>query len=238
MMYLNAQEVKKIEGNVNAYLAEGLLKKDPSAKELVDVYLQNAERSFATASLLLSVSDSPELKKTNKMEPEFETYVWVLVASYYSMFYAANALLAKIGLKTAEKMAHKVTSDALVVYFILNNKLAKSLYESYRESMSQAMDLTKQDMETFIIKAEKLASSLEDERRKRGKFQYNMKIEMKRSKAFTSMERAREFLSEIRILAKYTGISVTWKRAATSRPRTGLDTDWLRPGGLRGCDEI
>lgn len=110
--------------------------------------------------------------------------------------------MAKIGLKTTEKIAHRATSDALVVYFILNNKLAKSLYESYQESMGQAMDLTKQDMETFIIKAEKLASSLEDERRKRGKFQYNMKIEMKRSMAVTSLERAREFLREVRILAK------------------------------------
>jgi uncharacterized protein (UPF0332 family) len=201
-MYLGEQEIKKIENNVKAYLAEGLLRKDPSAKELVNIYLQNAERSFATASLLLSVSDSPELKKANKIEPDFETYIWVLVTSYYAMFYAANALLAKIGLKTTEKIAHKVTSDALVVYFILNNKLAKSLYESYQESMSQAMDLTKQDMENFILKAEKLALSLEDERRKRGKFQYNMKTEMKRSRAVTSLERAREFLREIRILAK------------------------------------
>ena len=80
-MYLDAREIKKIEDNVKAYLAEGLLKKDPSAKELVDIYLQNAERSFATASLLLSVSDSVELKKANKMEPEFETYIWVLVTA-------------------------------------------------------------------------------------------------------------------------------------------------------------
>ena len=201
-MYLDAQEQKKIENNVKMYLVEGPLKKDPSAKELVDIYLRNAERSFATASLLLSVSDSLELKKANILEPEFETYVWVLVTSYYSMFYAANALLAKAGMRTTEKIAHKVTSDALVLYFILNDKLAKYLYESYQESMSQAMDLTKQDMETFITKAKKLASSLEDERRKRGKFQYDMKIEMKRSRAITSLERAREFLREVRILAK------------------------------------
>ncbi|MBI5061208.1 MAG: hypothetical protein HZB67_02745 [Candidatus Aenigmarchaeota archaeon] len=199
-MYLDALEIKKIENNVKTYLAEGLLKKDTSAKELVGIYLQNAERSFATANLLLAISDSSELKKANKIEPEFETYIWVLITSYYAMFYAANALLAKIGLKTTEKIAHKVTSDAFVIYFILNNKLAKSLFESYQESMSHAMDLTKQDMETFITKAEKFASSLEDERRKRGKFQYNMKLEMKRSKAVTSLERAREFIREIRIL--------------------------------------
>ncbi|MCX6816054.1 MAG: hypothetical protein NT120_04350 [Candidatus Aenigmarchaeota archaeon] len=201
-MFLDANEIRKIEGNVKAYLQDGILKKDPSAKDLVGIYMQNAERSFATASLLLDISDSSELKKANKMEPDFETYIWVLVASYYSMFYAANALLAKSGLRTSEKIAHKATSDALVVYFILNNKLAKSMYESYQESMSIAMDLTKQDMETFMKKAESLASALEDERRKRGKFQYNMKLEMKRSKAVTSLERAREFIKEIRTLVR------------------------------------
>ena len=201
-MFLDPKEIRKIEDNVKAYLQEGILKKDPSAKDLVGIYLQNAERSFSTANLLLEISDSSELKKANKMEPDFETYIWVLVASYYSMFYAANALLAKSDIRTTEKIAHKATSDALVVYFILNNKLAKSMYESYQESMSMAMDLTKQDMETFMKKAENLVSTLEEERRKRGKFQYNMKLEMKRSKAVTSLERAREFISEIRVLVR------------------------------------
>ncbi len=118
------------------------------------------------------------------------------------MFYAANALFAKEGLKTTDKIAHKVTSDALVVYFILNNKLARSLYESYQESMSQVMDLTKQDFESFVQKAKKIAMLFEYERGKRGTFQYDMTTEMKRSKAVTSIERAREFLKEIIALVK------------------------------------
>jgi uncharacterized protein (UPF0332 family) len=201
-MFPDVNEIKEIERNVREYLLKGILKKDPSAKDLVSIYMQNAERSYATASLLLDISDSKDLKKANKIEPDFETYIWVLVSSYYSMFYAANALLAKLGLKTTEVKAHKVTSDALVVYFILNNKLAKSMYESYQESMNMAMDLTKQDLETFILKAKNLASSLDQERKNRGKFQYNMKVEMKRSRAVTSLERAREFLKEIRVLVR------------------------------------
>jgi uncharacterized protein (UPF0332 family) len=201
-MFPDANEIKEIERNVREYLQNGVLKKDQSAKDLVNIYMQNAERSFATASLLLNISDSEDLKKANKIEPDFETYIWVLVSSYYSMFYAANALLAKIGLKTTEVKAHKVTSDALVDYFILNNKLAKSMYESYQESMNMAMDLTKQDLETFILIAKNLASSLEQERKNRGKFQYNMKVEMKRSRAVTSLEHAREFLKEIRGLVR------------------------------------
>ena len=66
---------EQIKGNMETYIREGLLKKDPSARELAGIYLQNAERSFATAQLLLSVSDSSELKKLNKIEPDFDSYI-------------------------------------------------------------------------------------------------------------------------------------------------------------------
>ena len=41
--------------------------------------------------------------------------LWVIVISYYAMFYAANAVLLHLGYRTGEKIAHKVTSDALIV---------------------------------------------------------------------------------------------------------------------------
>jgi len=63
---------------------------------------------------------------------DFEGYLWVIVSSYYSMFYAATALLASQGIRATGQIVHKVTRDALIHFFVSNEKLAK-LLEQYEE---------------------------------------------------------------------------------------------------------
>ena len=79
--------------------------------------------------------------------------------------YIANAVLLKIGYKVGDKISHKVTSDALIV--LARGKLKKELIEEYETVKEDALEI-------ISSKADSLLESLDFEREKRSKFQYEM----------------------------------------------------------------
>jgi uncharacterized protein (UPF0332 family) len=193
---MNPEEIKIIESNVNNYLNESLLKKG-DYKILTEFYLKTASRTLQTADALMQISESNEIKLKLGLSIDFETYLWVITSSYYSMFYMVNALFSKNNMKIGDKVAHKVASDAFYFYFIKNNKIAKGMFEIYAKAKDEAMDLI-----NYSEQAEKLFKNLEYERDKRHRFQYNMTENIKKSYAQTSLERAKEFFNEIELLLK------------------------------------
>ena len=82
---LSDRRIKEAESNVRQYLADGLLKKqvNETAKEM---YIENSNLSLETAQKLLSLENQT-----------YQPYLWVIVSSYYAMYYIANAVLLKIG---------------------------------------------------------------------------------------------------------------------------------------------
>lgn len=114
--------------------------------------------------------------------------LWVIVCSYYSMFYCANAVLLKLGFKIGDKIAHKITSDVLIMY--ARGKLKSSLIEEYEKTKDEALNLAG-------IKADSLIESFDSERVKRGRIQYQTIEIDKKSKAKTSLQRAKEFTKEM-----------------------------------------
>src|SRR3989338_10963145 len=99
------------------------------------------------------------------MSSGLRPYIWVVVISYYSMFYMANAVLLELGYKTGEKAVHKVTHDALIV--LVMNKIKKGLIEEYENAKQDAFQIAS-------IKSEEIISLYSLELDKRSKFQYNM----------------------------------------------------------------
>lgn len=87
-----------------------------------------------------------------------------------------------------EKIVHKVTSDALIVY--VRGKLKESLIEEYEETKEEALNLAG-------MKADALIESFEFERNKRSLIQYRTMEVEKQSKAVTSLQRAKEFAKEM-----------------------------------------
>lgn len=152
-----AKEIKEIENNIKMYQQEELFKTGDFSF-LTAFYLGNAKKSLSTAEILLRISEDSQLKKACKLADDFETYLWAITASYYSMFYAVNALFSKNRIKIGDKIAHKVASDVFYVYFIQNNKIAKKLFEIYEEAKDQALDLT---ATKYPEHAEKLSENLE-----------------------------------------------------------------------------
>lgn len=114
--------------------------------------------------------------------------LWLIVISYYSMFYIANSVLYKIGYKVGDKIPHKVTADSLIEF--VRNKLKKSLLEDYETAKEEALDIAG-------AKADIILDSFDKEREKRSVFQYSTDEKIKGNKAKTSFERAKLFSTEM-----------------------------------------
>ncbi|MFH1637283.1 MAG: hypothetical protein ABIB71_02550 [Candidatus Woesearchaeota archaeon] len=168
---LDEKRIKEAEKNVREYIQSGMLKKQPFREEILKVLKDNANDSLEAAEFLSENSKSD---------------LWIIVTSYYSMFYIANAVLFKIGYKVGDKIAHKVTADALIVH--VRNKLKKRLLEEYEEAQNEALP---------GIKADTLIDEFDKERAKRGTLQYQTTSVEKHSKAITSLKRAKSFIFEM-----------------------------------------
>ena len=171
---LDKNRIRESESNVKSYLQEGLLKKSLVNRQVMDVLLRNAKESLRVAE---------EIHQQNLSD------LWVIVCSYYSMFYYANVVLLRLGYKVGGKIAHKVTADAMIVF--VRGKLKETLLlEEYEETKDEALNLAG-------IKADALVESFDFERNKRGLVQYRTIEIEKHSKAKTSLARAKEFALEM-----------------------------------------
>ncbi len=198
---ITEKDVQQAERNVQNYLSENLLTKKPEQPRFVPFYISNAKMSLLIAQHLHNLSIDPSLKKQNNFPSDFECFLWVVVTSYYSMFYTANAALAKIGLKVGEKIAHKITQDCLLAYFIKNNRIAKTMLEEYKEAKNEVltvMGLNEEELlKEFKIKANELIASFDYQRKKRGEFQYDITLSAKQHVAQLSLNRAQKFIQEM-----------------------------------------
>ena len=173
------KRIKEAESNVRQYLQDGLLKKQTNNTAKI-MYLENSDISLQTAQKLLSLESK-----------DYKPYLWVIVTAYYSMYYIANAVLLNLGYKIGDKISHKVTSDSIIVF--IRNKLKKQLLEEYEDTKEDALAIISQRTDSLLM-------NLDYEREKRSKFQYQMDEQAKLNKALTSLERAKEFVFELKKL--------------------------------------
>jgi len=141
------------------------------------MYIRNSELSLNLAEECMNSTLNP--------------YLWIVVISYYSMFYIANAVLLHLGYKTGSKVVHKVTSDALIV--LVMDRIRKGILEEYEDIKEDALEIAS-------IKSEEIIAFYSNEIDKRSRFQYNMTETIQEQKAKTSLKRAKEFTLEIKKL--------------------------------------
>ncbi|MFH1638121.1 MAG: hypothetical protein ABIB71_06870 [Candidatus Woesearchaeota archaeon] len=128
-------------------------------------------------------------------EESLETSLWVINTAYYSMFFAATALQAYFNHKIKVKQGiHSLTYHALVHYFIKeDNKLKKHIMENYKEAVEEAEDL----LQLCENKIDGMVRNFSFELSKRKEFTYDIGKIAEKSKAETSLSRAKEFFVEI-----------------------------------------
>lgn len=168
---LTKKRILEAENNLRIYFQDDLIKKEKFKSIVFNVLLNNANDSLRTAQFL---------SKNEKSD------LWIIVSSYYAMYYLSNALIYKLGHKIGDNISHKITADALIVF--VRNKLKNKLLEDYEELQEQAL---------ATIKADNLIENFDYERKKRGFIQYKTEEIEKHSKAQTSLKRAKEFFLEI-----------------------------------------
>ncbi len=171
---------KEAQQNFTIYLQDGLIKKEKNETAKA-MYIKNAELSLNLAE--------------DCMKSSLKPHIWVVVISYYSMFYIANAVLLEFGYKTGDKVVHKVTNDALIV--LVMDKIKKGLLEEYEDAKENALEIAS-------IKSEEIIETYGLELDKRSRFQYKMTESIQEQKANTSLNRAKQFMFEMKKLLPIT----------------------------------
>lgn len=188
---LDDKKIKEIEKRVNTYLQERVIIKQKENK-YENFFLDNSSKSLNSAQLLYEVSTKENLQEVTGFR-SFDGFLWVINASYYSIFYLARALLEREGITFKSEISiHSLTFDAFVKYFYINGKLQKKFIELYLDSKQEASEILGQE------KAKDIMVSYMQEKKKRGIFTYEMGKVAIKTKAKTSLDRAKNFNEEIR----------------------------------------
>ena len=154
---------------IKRYEDEGLIYKIRLQNIVLKTFLKNHEESLKLASNIFNRKESS---------------LWVIVISYYSMFYLANAYIYVKGYKVGNKIAHKVTADVLKE--LSEDEISNDLIKEFSLASEEALDISRN-----------LANNFEKERIKRSRIQYETTEKIKESKAFTSLNRAKLFSEKI-----------------------------------------
>lgn len=156
---LDNDKLKDAERRVKQFISEGMIR-SKGTPEYLDFFLKNADDSIDSAKVLFNLSTDPEKQKSLGFT-SFNGLLWVVNASYYSMFYMARALLENGGIKIkTDHSIHVVTFDAVIYYFYLTGKLQKEFLEDFIEAKEDAAELLgkqKADelMEDYFFEKEK-----------------------------------------------------------------------------------
>jgi uncharacterized protein (UPF0332 family) len=195
MNLIDDKTMKGIQSRVKSYLSNGIVKTRQS-KEHVAFFVENANNSLDSASTLFDLSTNRELLDRIG-RTKLNGFLWVINASYYSMFYMARALIEDEGIKIHTDLSiHMVTFDVLVHFFYQNGKLQKKIIEDYFDAKAEVDELLGKQ------KADELIADYFSEKKKRSTFTYETGVFAIQSKAKTSLDRAKKFNQELIRLIK------------------------------------
>ncbi len=106
---MDEKRIKQAESNFRNYLNDGKIKKTKKVDKIIyETYLRNAKERLNVANQLFE-------NKTSSL--------WVVVSSYYSMFYIACAYLYKLGYKPGSEIVHQVVNISSINSFALLNEV-------------------------------------------------------------------------------------------------------------------
>jgi uncharacterized protein (UPF0332 family) len=190
------EEIKQSRAVITGLIQKGAIVKPESG--FAEFFLSKSESSLQTCSALIGISKSSEAKKLLNLPQFYESYMWAVNTGYYSMFYAATALLAFFSNKIKTDYGiHALTCHALVYYFLdCDKKLTKHILEQYSIAERESSEL----LRTAEEEARNSIESVRLEMGKRRDFTYEMGMIAIKSKAETSEKRAREFLTLVKEL--------------------------------------
>jgi len=152
-------------------------------------YLDRAENELVLAASIKRLSDESEAKEYFKIDQKFTFYSSVISHAYYSIFYAAKAILLTKGISVSFPEEHRKTFDAFKEQFVDTGILDVKLLEIYK---------------SLVIRADELLGIFKEEKRKRGNFTYKTIPQANQEPAEDSVKNAKIFLSNIKKVVEMT----------------------------------
>ena len=152
---------------------------------MVKIYIQRALNEISIAKLLFEISNNKNKKEEFNIEEETTFYSAVISHSYYSIFYAAKAMLLTKKIKTFAPEIHKKTYLAFKEQFVDSGILDIELLNIYKK---------------MILRADELLQIFKDEKWKRGHFTYQTIPQANKEPANQSIQNAANFLKNIKTI--------------------------------------
>ncbi|MEK6864575.1 MAG: HEPN domain-containing protein [Nanoarchaeota archaeon] len=173
---LKSAALKKI---IEAYLKKEQLEKNDAFARLKKPFLAKARKNIAVARLLMGISGRNEFKEALGLPSDFDSYDWVVIIAYYSMYVSSLAALANLSLKSR---SHAATLAVLEYEYVLKKKLD----EKHLQNLSNAFSLS-EEMITRLMQA----------KTNRETAQYDATPEIARQNAISALEYAEEFITRV-----------------------------------------
>jgi len=149
----------------------------------VKIYLSRAENELRLAKAVFKLSADERIKDELGVLMEDTFYSASISHSYYSIFYAAKALLLTKGMKTASPNVHSKTYDEFKKLFVDTGELDLELLKIY---------------DKMIVRADDLLGLFKVEKSKRGDFTYKTIAQANIEPANESIENSKKFLANIK----------------------------------------
>jgi uncharacterized protein (UPF0332 family) len=150
----------------------------------VNLYFIRAEDEFLLCQNDMQLSIDNKTKEFLGI-PDDKTFFYSVIShAYYSIFYSAKAYLFSKGIKTYPPNEHKKAYNELKK-LVIEKVLDRELFDIY---------------ETEIIKADSLLQIFKSEKKKRGKFTYQIRSEANIPFAQESIKNAENFVSSIKAI--------------------------------------
>ena len=188
MVILNKNQV---EIEVKEYKTKDKIKITSPDESWTNHHFSKAEYNLRIARINFNLNKHKdfikELEGIEELDSEFNTYEWVIIMSYYSMFHAVNALLRKIGIKVGKEYAHEITINLLLYYFYYTRIIEDELLNSYENAEEKANQL----VVSYIFA-----------KRERIRYQYGANKESQEKDAEKILNDAVNFISRLKDIEK------------------------------------
>lgn len=149
------------------------------------IYLNRAENEVLAAKALKRLSQQNKDKINFELPQDITFYSSVITHSYYSIFYAAKAILLTKNIQTKMPDVHKKTFEIFKKEFVDSGILDVELINIYKK---------------LIIRADELLQIFKNEKWKRGHFTYKTIPQANKEPAEKSIKNAIKFIKNIQLV--------------------------------------
>ncbi len=147
------------------------------------LYIKRAENEIKLAGMIFKLSKDTKIQTDVFDIKDPETYYSsAIIHSYYSIFYAAKAMLLREGITTDSPDVHKNTLEAFEEHLVATGKLDVQLLNLYK---------------TVAIRADSLLEIFKEEKKKRGRFTYRTLPQANQEPAKESIDHAKTFFKHM-----------------------------------------